>query len=105
MRIIYDNIHAKSFDWSDSKDVDQKNCTLHPCSKFCMLFLSPADFFLKANFFKKSLQEYFQSIKQFGSISGPTVFDLDQIVCKGYKQTTKLTKVTTSGEKSYGPFS
>ena len=45
----------------------------------------------KIKFFKKMLQEYHQSVKQFGSRSGPT-----QTVCKGYQQ---MTKVVTSGER------
>ena len=40
--------------------------------KFFM-FLSSADFF-KINFFEKIFQEYHQSVKQFGSRSGPTFF-------------------------------
>ena len=35
-------------------------------------FFSSVDFFLKINFFKKLFQEYYQSVKQFGSRSGPT---------------------------------
>ena len=37
-----------------------------------MLLLSSADFFFKINFFKKKIQEHYQSDKQFGSRSGPT---------------------------------
>ena len=35
-------------------------------------FASFADFFFKNNFFEKFFQEYHQSVKQFGSRSGPT---------------------------------
>ena len=38
---------------------------------FFMLLMSSADFF-KINLFKKFFQEYYQSVKQFGSRSGPT---------------------------------
>ena len=39
---------------------------------FMLIFLSPADFFFKINFFKTLFQEHYQSVKQFGSRSGPT---------------------------------
>ena len=39
--------------------------------KFCVIFLSSADFF-QINFFIKLFQEYHQSVKQFGSWSGLT---------------------------------
>ena len=39
--------------------------------------LSSADFFFKINFFEKFFQEYHQSVKQFGSRSGPTIVGPD----------------------------
>ena len=56
---------------------------------------------------KKIIQEYYQSVKQFGSRSGTTKIRPDilsgliwiQTVCKGYQQTTK---VATSRERVRG---
>ena len=54
-----------------------------PAEKFCMFFLSSADFF-KINFFKKFFQEYHQSVKEldpdqarrfFGPDLGPKLFE------------------------------
>ena len=45
--------------------------TLCPLGNFAY-FLSSADLFQNQHFFKKFFQEYHQSVKQFGSRSGPT---------------------------------
>ena len=50
-------------------------------------------FFSKLTFFKRFFQEHYQSVKQFGSRSGPTKnvgSDLSPNVFKGYRQTTKV---------------
>ena len=62
-----------------------------------MLLLKSADFF-KIDFFKIFFQEHYQSVKQFGSRSGPTSVgpDLAPKCFKGYLQTTN---VTDSSEK------
>ena len=52
-----------------------------------MPFLSSADFF-QINFFKEIFHEHYQSVKLFGSRSGPTFWV--QTVCQGSQQTTKV---------------
>ena len=50
--------------------------------------------FFKINFFKIFFQEHYQSVKQFGSWSGPTLLSAltwVQTDCKGYLQITKVT--------------
>ena len=63
------------------------------------MFLSSAEFF-QMNFFEKFFQEYHQSVKQFGSRSGPT-FCLSglicvQTVCEGDQQMTSVGKESMS---------
>ena len=58
---------------------------------FCRLLI-----FFKIKFFENFFQEYHQSIKQFGSRSGPTFhwgLIWVQIVCKGYQQMTLIGRV------------
>ena len=52
-----------------------------------MLLLWSADFF-KINFFKKLFQEHYLSVKQFGSRSDRQ--NVQNSICKGYLQTTKV---------------
>ena len=56
----------------------------------CMLgnFLCLSVIFFKIIFFENFYQELYQGVKPFGSRSGSTFWV--QIVCKGYKQTTKV---------------
>ena len=60
-------------------------CMLGNFSHFCRPLLK---FYFKINFFKKIFQEYYQSVKWFGSRSGPTFWV--QNVCKVYQQTIKI---------------
>ena len=54
---------------------------------FCCLLI-----FFKINFFEEFFQKYHQSVKQFGSRSGPTFFspDLGSNCLQRYEQTTQL---------------
>ena len=77
---------------SDERDHIQINnfLTFGMLGNFACFFVVCGFFFLINFFFKtKTFQEYHQSVKQFGSRSGPTF-------CKGYQQTTK---VATSGKR------
>ena len=74
-----------------SKVTDYAALTLCMLGNFFMVLLSSDDFF--KNYFKKIFQQHNQSVKGFGSRSGPTFCpDLigAQSVCKGYQQTTKV---------------
>ena len=67
--------------------------------QFCMLFLSSADFF-KINFFEKFFHEYHQSVKQFGSRSGPTFVGPDLVT----NCLQKLSADGTSRQKGWPHF-
>ena len=56
-------------------------------------FLSFMGFLLKSNFFKEILQEYHQSVKQFGSRSGPTF-------CWAWSGSKLFAKVISRRQKS-----
>ena len=56
------------FDYGNKYGV--RGLTLH--AGCFMLLLLAADFFFKINFFKKFVQEHYQSDKRFGFRSGPT---------------------------------
>ena len=64
-------------------------CMLGNCSCFCCRLLT----FFKMNFFKKFFQEHYQSVKQFGSRSGP-------MFCLSRSGSKLLAKVMTRRQKS-----
>ena len=78
------------------------NCipyALNPMSDFtlcllgkCFMFLCPVLIFFKIKFFEEFFQKYHQSVKQFGSRSGPTFVgpDLGSNCLQKYQQTTQL---------------
>ena len=75
------------------------NVSIHLPLTLCMLGNLSCICCLLLNFFKNDLkkffQEHYQSVKLFGSRSGPTFYRMlvliwVQTVCKGYQQTTKV---------------
>ena len=63
---------------------DLSLCRLGNLSYFCCRLVT----FFKVNFFKKSFQNNYQNVKQFGFCW--TVLMWVQTVCKGYQQMTKV---------------
>ena len=59
---------------------------------FVFIFVVCWFFFFKIDFFKKFLQKYYQSVKQFGSRSGPTE-------CRSWSGSKLFAKVISIGQK------
>ena len=78
---------------------------LFACWVIFQVILSSPDFFFKIIFFffVNFFREYYQSVKQFGSISGLIVNGSGlvwvQAVCKGFQQTILVGKYSKIGRK------